>query len=802
MQEVKITNEIKPTQEPMETKDIITFKKGDTVYDRKGKSIVKKASKPKQGTPQFGIENQILDIKRENGSSAINMPASGFSLTPIQEAETPASKEVPPPAFTHKFKVGDEGMWHGGERKIKGFDGIGNVIITDLDNPEKETKVSIESFDKEFTLFPKDDYPAPMKEKPAAEQRAELKEIFDKQLAAYDETKNKHLLNQISTELGVYWDNIVAPNPEELAGFLDLQKNLPNKIRVMAEWAAVKEYNERFLENLKTNLWKLIPEEFKQHRLPKKVLYNPEHTDKGLYSITSEFVGYDDLRPIMMGVHFDKEGITATDANKLLFLANASDREEATYCLTKDCLKAEEKTGSIIQQKYPKYKQVVPDNTKFVTIYAESLINYLKTVIAIKYFHNVINEVIITFDADSEFAFNARLLLSSAEAMYKLGYEQIDIGYSLSHRAVTLCKKGELKSVPKFTTDFALVMPIMLGDRVEFFNGRMYFNAESECVATKGIADKSCINPVEIEKQKTAQVLDKANEVLAQAKEEIVKHDSKLSAQKIADKLMSIEGKVWDFLQIESGSSLYDDILLQRRYKKELDERTKGKFTYPLPKSVYDILEAENYHPLNQYLEMSGAFGEDEKEKYFSYFDSLSDERKANMLNASLYRPEISVESKPAEPSKPSKEILTTRLKIVKKMYAKNKSSTLKTRIKIIEKMLLATEKMSVGGVVGAIAMGVTGALAAQKLLNDKSESTKEPFRYRVAYLVGTSPTEKFEFFSKRAEAKVLAKKLMKSNSHISVDKLKEGTKNDWETVTAYAGLANIKNKKKPHPVA
>ncbi len=60
--------------------------------------------------------------------------------------------------LTEGLNIGDEGSWLGGERRVKGFDDIGNVIIIDLDEAGNEVgeerKVSKEAFEKEFAKFP------------------------------------------------------------------------------------------------------------------------------------------------------------------------------------------------------------------------------------------------------------------------------------------------------------------------------------------------------------------------------------------------------------------------------------------------------------------------------------------------------------------------------------------------------------------------------------------------------------------------------------------------------------------------
>ncbi len=484
-----------------------------------------------------------------------------------------------------------------------------------------------------------------LKEKTVEEYKKDLIEIIDEEVKKYEDSKatapenrfnqNKksprEYLDEISKTLGIYWEEIVSKHPEEFGEFLLLQKRLPIQVRSFARDAANVEWNNKFKENLTVNLWTLIPGEFKEHKMPKKVVYNPTPDDKGLHSIMKDFIGHDDLRPHFNGVLFDRNGIVATDANKLLFIHHPSDREKEIHCITNDCFKKEEQvTGAT----YPVYERVIPNNTDVVSIHIESLITYLKTAIAIKYFNAAMSNVFIVFNDLTDMVFNAHFLLSGAEAMCKLGYDQVDIGFSRPNRAVTLCKKGELKNVSLLKTDFALIMPIMSS----LDPGYMYFNAESECVATKGIADKSCLNPIHIEREKNEVILKKANEALAQVHEEKAKHETQRQADRIADKLMSINDKVWDALNIRSGGQLYDDLALQGKYKIALDTALEGKFTYPLSMKVHDVLENENQHSFNQYLYMSGAYGEEEKSKWFDYLANLAPGLKEYILSPVHYK--------------------------------------------------------------------------------------------------------------------------------------------------------------------
>jgi len=532
--------------------------------------------------------------------------------------------------------------------------------------------------------------PIVLTEKTVEEYKRDLKELIDEELKKYEDSKatpaearfnrNKKAprqhLDEISKLLGIYWEEIVSKHPEEFGEFLLLQKDLPSQVRSMARDAANVEWDQVFKKNLTKNLWTLIPDEFKKYKLPKRVNYTPDPSDKGLHNIMSDFIGSDYFRPVMTGVHFDKQGIVATDANKLIFLAHPADREENTYCITKGCLSQE----SIVKNtKYPLYQRVVPNNTSFVSIHTESLIAYLKTVIAIKYFNPSTTAIIVTFGSDDnivEMGFNSHLMLSCAEAMYKLGYDEIDIGYSMPNRAAIFCKKGELNNVAKFTVDFALLMPLMLGGSLELNTGTMYFNAESQCVATKHIADKSCLNPVVIERQKNEAILKKAEEALEETKKEKNSISETRAAQKVADKLIRIVMQVTDALNIASGGDLYADIELQKKYKSAMDIAIRDEVSLPISMKVYEILEDENYHFLNSYLSLSGAYGEEQQNREFQFLDNLKPESKQNFLSPSLYRIEEVVAPETAPSISPTNQDIQDAIAGLETMlsYAKGKA--------------------------------------------------------------------------------------------------------------------------------
>ncbi|MCC6721763.1 MAG: hypothetical protein IT243_06130 [Bacteroidia bacterium] len=352
----------------------------------------------------------------------------------------------------------------------------------------------------------------------------------------------KHKLREIEQKLdnliSDYWTDVVSVNPKELTEFLEFQKDIPKRYSIMMRYAYLdtsenSDNSNEFINNLKTNIWSLIPEDFKNHKMPKKVSYKPVHTDKGLYELAKDFISHDLVRPSITGVRFDKKGIIATDAHKLLFLYQPDDkREEKIYCIEKNCLEINN-NDVIVEHKYPNYEFAISDHENFVSIHTESLITYLKTVIDIEYFNSFTKPAFIKFDNDLFIAFNVTYLLTAAKAMYKLGYEQIDIGYSHAARGILMCNKGELRNVKKLKTDFVLVMPI---STYEVFKGTMYFDATSECVATTDIEDVSCINPVHIQKQEMNNVLNETKEILKKIETINEKKETESKQKNEADK--------------------------------------------------------------------------------------------------------------------------------------------------------------------------------------------------------------------------------------------------------------------------
>ena len=78
------------------------------------------------------------------------------------------------------------------------------------------------------------------------------------------------------------------------------------------------------------------------------------------------------------------------------------------------------------------------------------------------------------------------------------------------------------------------------------------------------------------------------------------------TAKKLAQKLMDIKDKVFDSLNINSGSELYEDIEIQKKFvdamKVEIDNANIKEYLNLFSEDIFNILEDNNYHSLNNFL--------------------------------------------------------------------------------------------------------------------------------------------------------------------------------------------------------
>jgi len=116
----------------------------------------------------------------------------------------------------------------------------------------------------------------------------------------------------------------------------------------------------------------------------------------------------------------------------------------------------------------------------------------------------------------------------------------------------------------------------------------------------------------------------------------------------IAKSFADYDEYIWDELKIKSGGQLYNDISLQENYVIRLEARIINYMKKDLfnlfinaeesqKRRVYNVLENENYHSLNNFLGLMGYFGETKRKEYQDYFESQKDLKFKTYLNPAFF---------------------------------------------------------------------------------------------------------------------------------------------------------------------
>lgn len=293
-----------------------------------------------------------------------------------------------------------------------------------------------------------------------------------------------------------YLDEILE-NPSKIEDLLKIQDEFKLSKKVAIDiFSSISEgaYGDKFLEAMEQvdatgfpkDLWSFIPDQFKQAKQLKKIDFAPSPKSENLGKIMNHFTGTDDLRPVMMGVHFDKENeaIVATNAHVLMSISEAPDVSVTSTCLMgkrKD-LYLKNAVGTLEQNqdgcwsvnefKYPNYMAIVPREYKYIyTTTTQTLKEFVNG--CMKVAHQITKAVYFSVKHDdSDFVdvvgLNGMFLLETCNALEMLGHYKIDICLQeyFTNRALVIIPEGNSRKISFGTikTDYALLMPVMVGD--------------------------------------------------------------------------------------------------------------------------------------------------------------------------------------------------------------------------------------------------------------------------------------------------------------------------------------------------
>jgi hypothetical protein len=178
------------------------------------------------------------------------------------------------------------------------------------------------------------------------------------------------------------------------------------------------------------NNYDQVPVVWKNTSEIKEINFINSPFNKDLIKILTPFAGTDELRPIFSGIHCDKNGITVTDAHKLITLPYPNKDFKGTYATfpnTKiiSASGAEVKNDIFTNIDYPNYAVVIPkaeDAERVQKISVYKLLQY--TEVALHYSNKATNQVIYNL-GNLGIGANGKFLIDILETALKLGYKEL-----------------------------------------------------------------------------------------------------------------------------------------------------------------------------------------------------------------------------------------------------------------------------------------------------------------------------------------------------------------------------------------
>lgn len=214
--------------------------------------------------------------------------------------------------------------------------------------------------------------------------------------------------------------------------------------------------------------WDKVPTNYRNISKVKKVPFTNNPMDKGLDSIISPFLGKDELRPVMNGINFDDNGITATNAHILITLPYPNKKYDGVYDVNK-AKKTKSDEVLLINEKYPNYEAVIPKSETAGTPYlidVYKLLQYTKT--ALNYTNKVTHAIAFKYGEDERIGVNGKFLSQVLTTALKLGHKKIYVFIQTSNRALVLSPN---KNYELGNDELLLTMPVMLTSAYETITG-------------------------------------------------------------------------------------------------------------------------------------------------------------------------------------------------------------------------------------------------------------------------------------------------------------------------------------------
>lgn len=199
------------------------------------------------------------------------------------------------------------------------------------------------------------------------------------------------------------------------------------------------------------NNWSDIPDSLKNVRLPKKIDYDINPDNQGLYEIVKPFLDADSLRPALQGINYDDNGVTVTNAHILLTIPTSQDYFRGVY--------KPKEISTKIDIKFPNYENVIPKETQTTKVF---YIDVLKLLTYCKVASNYSGKNEITFKVNDEVMhFDPTLTINFLSSLIKLtGKVFWNVSFETSKRALVF---SEYSSYKLGKDIIGLIMPYVYG---------------------------------------------------------------------------------------------------------------------------------------------------------------------------------------------------------------------------------------------------------------------------------------------------------------------------------------------------
>jgi len=371
-----------------------------------------------------------------------------------------------------------------------------------------------------------------------------IKAEIDKQ-----KLKNKSVISVAKMRIEKMLKENPSAYPFYVEKYLDLPKSVRDRINPFDIWySGEKRPVMEWLKEQNKNVFDVVKVE--EYSSPKTKVIQTKPDDKNFMDIHADFVGDDNLRPVMLGTHFEENAIVSTNAHIMLITPYRGDAEklDGNFCHTKKCIE-ENKEGyrgnkPVSDGRFPAWKQVVPFSNTEYNMNTAAVYDFIRNANKYELMNKITNTLVFKY-GEEKIGFNANLMLTCIQGMSELGHKELSITIGTSNRAALIIPKGRAEDVRNIKTDFTLLMPVMLGGNDKWGNndspseeiGMTYFgefNLETSCYTDPNeLTYCFDVEKVKVKKaEKKVKELEKKIEELTSAIEPMIKEKELPSAEK------------------------------------------------------------------------------------------------------------------------------------------------------------------------------------------------------------------------------------------------------------------------------